>query len=116
MKHTRKSLSLALLAAPLIAVLASCATTSTSSAPKAHRHGDIVHSHALTPGHGDKGTINDKTKRPYKNTTVKVAKKKIVVPVKAAKPSDIKPLGLKAIGHKHHTHVEPATGKESVPC
>ncbi len=108
MKHITKLLSLT--AAPCIAVLASCATSTTTSGPRAHSHGDLVHSHALTA----QGV--DHSHPTAKKTTVKVKNKKIVVPVKPAQQADIKPLGLKAIGHKHHTHVAPKTGVETVPC
>jgi len=105
---------LSFVATPLIAILASCATT-TNSEPRAHRHGNLVHSHALTAEQGTDHQHKTVGLKP-KTTTVKIAKKKVVVPVKPARPADIKPLGIKAIGHKHHTHLEPKTGVESVPC
>lgn len=104
---------LLLIGAPLIALISSCATNTTT--PVAHRHGNLVHSHALTEGVGTDHQ-HDSQKSTTEKTIVKIAKKKTVVSVKPAKPSDIKPMGIKAIGHKHHTHVEPTTGEESVPC
>lgn len=91
-------------------MLASCASTDSALSPIAHRHGDLVHSHVAslaelnTHKHGEE------------KTTIKIADKKAVVSVKPAKASDIKPMGINGIGHKHHTHIEPKTGVEEVPC
>lgn len=107
MKRITKLLSLT--AAPCIAILASCASSGTA-VPTAHLHGDLVHSHATAE------VGNDLINKSAQTTYVYVGSRKVVVPVTPAKPSEIKPLGLKGILHKHHTHVAPKTAAESVPC
>ena len=112
MKHILKTLTIA----PLFVVIASCASTSSSNAPVAHRHAELVHSHALEHTTGIDHHHGKLPTKPTKKIVVKIAKKKIVVPVTPAKPADIKPLGLKGLGHKHHNHVDPKTSVEGVPC